>query len=188
MKSVWNLTRRRCEMKSVVVYESMFGNTERIAQAIAAGLREAGEVKLGTVDALSPDEVRDATLLVAGGPTHAHGMARRNAHEAIAGERSYRRYGPVQPGHESLRGWIERLTVAPARAAVFDTRFNKPMLITGSAAKKIAARLERKGYSVIEARSFFVETTGGPLAESESDRALEWGRELGADARSAVAA
>jgi Flavodoxin len=175
-------------MKFVVVYESMFGNTETTAQAIAAGLSEAGEVKLGTVDALSPKEVQDATLLVAGGPTHAHGMARRNAHEAIAGERSYRRYGPVQPGQESLRGWIERLTVAPARAAAFDTRFDKPMWITGSAAKKIAARLERKGYSVIEARSFFVEATGGPLAEGERDRAVEWGRELGVHAGSAVAA
>jgi hypothetical protein len=175
-------------MKFVVVYESMFGNTETIAQAIAAGLREAGEVKLGTVDDLSPEEVRDATLLVAGGPTHAHGMARRNAHEAIGAERSYRRYGPVQPGHESLRGWIERLTVARARAVAFDTRFDKPMWITGSAAKKIATRLERKGYSVIEARSFFVETTGGPLAEGERDRAVEWGRQLGTHTRSAVAA
>ena len=173
-------------MKFVVVYESMFGNTETIARAIADGLSEAGGVKLGTVDALSPGEVQDAVLFVAGGPTHAHGMARRNAHEAIAGERSYRRYGPVQPGRESLRGWIERLTVGPARAAAFDTRFDKPMWITGSAAKKIAARLERKGYSVVEARSFFVEATGGPLAEGERDRAFEWGRELGAKATSAA--
>jgi hypothetical protein len=175
-------------MKFVVVYESMFGNTETIAQAIAAGLGEAGEVTLGTVDVLSPEEVRDATLLVAGGPTHAHGMARPHAHETIAGERSYRRYGPVLPGRESLRGWIERLTVAPARAAAFDTRFDKPMWITGSAAKKIAARLTRKGYSVLEARSSFVTATGGPLAEGERERALEWGRELGTKATSAAAA
>jgi len=188
VKSVWYLTRRRREMKFVVVYESMFGNTETIAQAIAAGLREAGEVTLGTVDALSPEEVRDATLLVAGGPTHAHGMARPNAHETIARERSYRRYGPVLPGRESLRGWIERLTVAPARAVAFDTRFDKPMWITGSAAKKIAARLTRKGYSVLEARSFFVTATGGPLVEGERDRALEWSRELGTKATSAAAA
>jgi hypothetical protein len=179
---------KEAEMKFVVVYESMYGNTETIAKAIAAGLRESGEVKLGTVDNLSPEEVQDATLFIAGGPTHAHSMARRNAHEAIAGQRSYRRYGPVQPGQESLRGWIERLTVGPARAAAFDTRFDKPLWITGSAAKKIAARLERKGYPVVEARSFFVEATGGPLAEGERHRAVEWGRELGIHARSAVAA
>jgi hypothetical protein len=175
-------------MKFVVVYESMFGNTETIAKAIAAGLSEVGEVKIGTVDTLSPEEVRDATLLVAGGPTHAHRMARRNAHETIARERSYRKYGPVLPGRESLRGWIERLTVAPARAVAFDTRFDKPMLITGSAARKIASRLTRKGYSVLEARSFFVEATGGPLAGGERDRAFRWGRELGAKAISVAAA
>jgi hypothetical protein len=175
-------------MKFVVVYESMFGNTETVAKAIAAGLSEAGEVKIGTVDTLSPEEVRDAKLLVAGGPTHAHGMARPNAHATIARERSYRKYGPVLPGRESLRGWIERLTVAPARAVAFDTRFDKPMLITGSAAKKIASRLTRKGYSVLEARSFFVEATGGPLAEGERDRAFGWGRELGAKAISVAAA
>jgi hypothetical protein len=62
------------------------------------------------------------------------------------------------------------------------------MWITGSAAKKIAARLTRKGYSVLAARSFFVTATGGPLAEGERDRALEWGRELGTKATSAAAA
>ena len=62
------------------------------------------------------------------------------------------------------------------------------MLITGSAAKKIAARLTRKGYSVLEARSFFVTATGGPLAEGERDWALEWGRELGTKATSVAAA
>ncbi len=175
-------------MRSVVVYESMFGNTETIALAIAAGLSEAGVVKIGTVDTLSPEEVRDATLLVAGGPTHAHGMARPNAHETIARERAHRRYRRVLPGRESLGGWIERLTVGPARAATFDTRFDEPMLITGSAAKKVAARLTRKGYSVLEARSFFVSTTEGPLVEGECNRALDWGRELGATASSAAAA
>ena len=79
------------------------------------------------------------------------------------------------------------MTVGPARAAAFDTRFDKPTWITGSAATKIAARLERKGYSVVEARSFFVEATGGPLAGGERDRAFEWGRELGTKATSAAA-
>ena len=35
-------------MKTVVVYESMFGNTKAIAEAIAQGLGEAGEVTLGS--------------------------------------------------------------------------------------------------------------------------------------------
>jgi flavorubredoxin len=77
------------QMKTVVVYESMFGNTKTIAEAIAEGLGGAGQVVLGSVDDLSPDQVGDARLLVAGGPTHGHGMASPNAHQAMARDGSY---------------------------------------------------------------------------------------------------
>ena len=166
-------------MKTVVVYESMFGNTKTIAEAIAEGLHEAGEVTLGSVDDLSPEAVGDAGLLVAGGPTHGHGMARPNAHQTLAKDRSYAKYGPVLAGEESLRGWLERLPAGRA-AAAFDTRFAKPRWLTGSAATKIAQRLGGKGYSIVGTESFFVQTTGGPLADGERQRAAAWGRQLAA--------
>jgi Uncharacterized flavoproteins len=90
-------------MKIVVAYESMFGNTKTIGEAVAEGLREAGEVKAGTVDELSPEEVRDAELIVAGGPTHAHGMASRDAHQTLAKDEFFRKYGPVLAGRRSMR-------------------------------------------------------------------------------------
>ena len=151
-------------MKIVVVYESMFGNTKAIAEAIAEGLGEAGEVTLGSVDELSPEAMGDAGLLVAGGPTHGHGMARANAHQALVKDASSAKYGPVLEGQESLRGWLERLPAGQAAAAAFDTRFDKPRWLTGSAATKIAQRLGRKDYSVLGTESFFVQTAGGPLA------------------------
>jgi hypothetical protein len=169
------------QMKTVVVYESMFGNTKTIAEAIAEGLRRAGEVTLGTVDDLSPDEVGKADLIIAGGPTHGHGMARPNAHQAMANDGSYAKYGPVLAGEESLRGWLERLPAGRAAAAAFDTRFAKPRWLTGSAATKIAQRLGRKGYSVVGTESFFVQGGGGPVADSERERAVAWGRALAAN-------
>jgi hypothetical protein len=171
------------QMRTVVVYESMFGNTKTIAEAIAEGLRRAGEVTLGTVDDLSPDEVGKADLIVAGGPTHGHGMARPNAHQAMANDGSYAKYGPVLAGEESLRGWLERLPAdrAVAAAAAFDTRFAKPRWLTGSAATKIARRLRHKGYSIIGTENFFVQTSGGPLADGERERAAAWGRALAAN-------
>jgi hypothetical protein len=175
-------------MKIAVVYESMFGNTRTIAEGIAEGLHEAGDVKVGTVDDLSPDEVGDATLLVAGGPTHAHGMARPNAHQSLTNDNSYRKYGTVLPGQESLRGWLERLPPGRTMAAAFDTRFAKPQWLTGSAAKKIARRLQGKGYSVVGTQSFFVVTAGGPLADGERDRAVAWGRELAAKVKLTIVA
>jgi hypothetical protein len=174
-------------MRIVIVYESMFGNTKTIAEAIAEGLSDAGEVALGTVDELSTDEVDDAGLLVAGGPTHAHGMAGANAHQTIARDRSDARYGPVLAGEESLRGWLERLPAGRGMAAAFDTRFDKPRWLTGSAGTKIAQRLRHKGYSVIGTESFFVQGGGGPLADGERDRAAAWSRALAAKLKPTVA-
>ena len=175
-------------MKIVVVYESMFGNTKTVAEAIAEGLADAGEVKVGTVDELSPDVARDAGLIVVGGPTHAHGMAKPNAHESLASDESYQQYGQVLPGEESLRGWLERLPEGHATAAAFDTRYQKPMFLTGSAAKQIGIILKGKGHSLVEARSFFVAGVGGPLADGERERALAWGRQLAAQGSATVAA
>jgi Flavodoxin len=173
-------------VKIVIVYESMFGNTKAIGEGIAEGLREAGEVQFGSVDELSPDETQDASLIVAGGPTHAHGMARPNAHQSVAQMDPHNKYGPVMPGRESLRR-LERLPASRAAAAAFDTRFDKPKWLTGSAAKKIARRMHGKGYSIIGAQSFFVETTGGPLAQGERERAVAWGRGLAAHVKPTVA-
>jgi Flavodoxin len=170
-------------MKIVIVYESMFGNTKAIAEGIAEGLREAGEVRFGSVDELSTAETRDATLIVAGGPTHAHGMARPNAHQSVAKMDPQPKYGPVLPGRESLRGWLERLPEGRAVAAAFDTRFDKPKWLTGSAAKKIARRMRAKGYPIIGTQSFLVETRGGPLADGERQRAVAWGRGLAAQVK-----
>ncbi len=36
--------------------------------------------------------------------------------------------------------------------------------------------------------SFFVQTTGGPLADGERERAVAWGRALAVELRSTVAA
>ena len=174
-------------MKTVVVYESMFGNTKTIAEAIAEGLRRAGEVTLGTVDDLSPDEVGKDDLIVAGGPTHGHGMARPNAHQAMANDGSYAKYGPVLAGEESLRGWLERLPPGRTAAAAFDTRFDKPRWLTGSAATKIAQRLGRKDYSVLGTESFFIRGGGGPLADGERERAAAWGRALAANLQATTA-
>jgi hypothetical protein len=175
-------------MKIVVVYESMFGNTKTIGEGIAEGLREAGEVRVGAVDELSMEDVRDAALLVAGGPTHAHGMARPDAHQSVAKMDPHHKYGPVLPGHDSLRGWLDRLPAGGAMAAAFDTRFDKPMWLTGSAAKKIASRLRGKGYLILGAESFFVRTTGGPLADGERERAVAWGSELASSVKPTLAA
>jgi hypothetical protein len=162
-------------VKIVVVYESMFGNTELIAEAIADGLSGAGDVSLGSVDELAPDVACDADLIVAGGPTHAHGMARKSTRYP---EVNNPKYLPPLPGTQILRNWIDRVPNGSAECAAFDTRFDKPAWLTGSAAKKIARKLSAKGYAVVGVESFFVDGTDGPLAAGERERAAGWAREL----------
>ena len=157
-------------MRSLVVYESSFGNTQRIAEQIAAAL-DAGLV---SVDEPVPD-LDEVDLLVVGGPTHIHGLSSRRS-----------RQGALEQGAEGevgigVRGWIDALPngARGPRVAAFDTRAHKPALLVGSAARGISRRLRQHGYALAaEPESFFVEGTSGPLEEGEIERAREWGREL----------
>jgi hypothetical protein len=163
-------------MRAVVVYESMFGNTELVARAVAEGLAPAhGEVEVVNVDdAGQPGEV---DLLIVGGPTHAYGMSRPGTREEAKRQ--------AKDGVRSttgLREWLETLTTARsgAAAAVFDTRMGKPRWLTGSAAKGVAKRLRQHGYELVAPpESFIVDgTTPGKLREGELARAREWARGL----------
>jgi flavodoxin len=66
-------------MKIVVVYESVYGNTAAVAQAVAEGLRALGEVDVRAVG----DESVEADLIVVGAPTHAHGLPSSMTRKAI---------------------------------------------------------------------------------------------------------
>ncbi len=56
-------------MKILVIYDSVFGNTEKIAQSVAGGLAERGEVKLMSIKDATPQKLADAGLVVVGSPT-----------------------------------------------------------------------------------------------------------------------
>jgi flavodoxin len=162
-------------MKSLVVYESSFGNTRRIAEEIADALAETGEVY---VDVFSVDDevpvLAHVDLLVVGAPTHVHGLSSTRSRENAI-EQGAR--GEVGIG---VRGWIDKLPLCGGpRVAVFDTRAHKPELLVGSAAHGIAKRLRKHGYRlVVEPESFFIDGTPGPLEDGELEHAAEWGRAL----------
>jgi hypothetical protein len=170
-------------MRSLVVYESWFGNTRRIAEEIAAALAHEGEVELVTVDEPLPS-LEDVDLLVVGAPTHVHGLSSKRSREGALTQGAH-----GEPGI-GVRGWIDALPdgAGGPRAAAFDTRANKPTWLVGSAARGIARRLRDQGYRLaIEPQSFFVQGTPGPLEEGELERASEWGRTLGNEVMSPTA-
>jgi hypothetical protein len=172
---------RRPTMNAVVVYESMYGNTRAVAEAIAEGLGGAAVVPVHE----APERAGQPDLLVVGGPTHIHGLATKRSRRAAV-EAAHEDGAEVEPGattEPGLRSWLSDLpNVAGARAATFDTRLDKSAWITGLASRGIARRLRRHDYDVIATDSFLVAETEGPLEEGELDRARDWGARLAAQA------
>jgi hypothetical protein len=172
--------------QALVVYESFFGNTRRIAHAVAEGLRLEGcSPTVEEVSSAVPTEVATYDLLVVGGPTHAFGLSREST-RADAGRRGASVHLPG-PG---LREWIGCLPASDSMlAAVFDTRIEKVKRIPLTAAHSAARMLKHLRYHlVVKPAGFLVADTEGPLAHGESERAIAWGRTLGREAQLHLAA
>ncbi len=162
---------------ALVVYESMYGNTRDVAEAIAAGLG-AEAVPVHRAEAAA---VAAASLLVVGGPTHMHGMASAMSRKGAiqAAEEDDHGLDESARSEPTLRTWLAGADGGGRSAAAFDTRIDRSPTLTGSAARGIAKRLRRRGYKIVaDSNSFFVEDSEGPLAPGEVDRARKWGEGL----------
>jgi len=174
---------------ALVVYESMFGNTEAVATAVAEGLRLEG-VEPTVVEArLAPHAVpRDLGLLVVGAPTHAFSLSRPATRQDAVSQ------GAVPERADlGVREWLESCRHdrrTPVALAAFDTRVSRVRWLPQSAAVA-AVRIARRHAFHVVARpaGFVVEDIKGPLRDGELDRAVAWGRELatGVQDRAAVA-
>jgi flavorubredoxin len=172
-------------MHVLVVYESMFGNTQQIAGAVAEGLEPYARVELVEVsDAATGGLDRDVDLLVVGGPTHAMGLSRPGSRQSATQQAA----DGVVSGDTGLREWLAEIHLRRGLpVAAFDTRFDKPVLMVGSAARGAAKRLRRAGCALIGTpESFFVAASLGPLREGELERARRWGASIGAQVASTL--
>jgi hypothetical protein len=165
-------------MNALVVYESMYGNTAAIGEAIAASLGAHGlEVTAGPISKIEPTVAVGVDLLIVGGPTHAHGMSRSATRLTAANDTKNAFHEPtVSPG---LREWMEGLPAGTERlAAAFDTRLDKPVFFTGSAAKGIARRLGRHDFRPVVGPESFLVSSKNRLIEGEAEHATAWGAEI----------
>ena len=146
-------------MKSLVIYASRSGNTRRIAEAIADGLRPGGPVELQSVEEAPSAIPPDVDLVIIGGPTEAHGMT-PPVKEFLA------RLAP-----DALKG---------RRAAGFDTRLHLPVVFSGSAAAGITRRLRALRANVVAREESFFVAKGPELEPGEVERATAWAAGLAA--------
>ncbi|MBI1378080.1 MAG: flavodoxin [Frankiales bacterium] len=170
-------------MRALIVYESMYGNTRAIAEAIAEGLREHGDADVVDVGSVSAEQVAHTDLLVVGGPTHVHGMSsttsRRSAADRAHEEGSELVLEPGVPGLVGLRSWFDAMPQVRGHgtpAAAFDTRANAALLLTGRASRGIATRLTRHGYQLVTPPESFLVDKNSHLLPGELERATAWAR------------
>ena len=177
-------------MRALVVYESMYGNTHAVAVDIAAGLGATHEVALVPVTRATPELVAAADLIVAGSPTHLHGMptvaSRRTAAGTARKQGSELNLDPDADG-PGLRAWLERLDAVNGLAAAFDTRLSGVPVLTGRASRGIAGLLSSHGCRLLVPPESFLVSKHNTLLKGEAGRACSWGALIGETARAVYA-
>ncbi|MGE5593097.1 MAG: flavodoxin family protein [Betaproteobacteria bacterium] len=155
-------------MKVLIVYDSIFGNTEQIARAIGKALGATANVEALRVGDVKPEHLSGLGLLIVGSPT--------------------RGFRPTKP----IAGFLNSIPqdgLRGVRVSAFDTRIstadvrarflNVMVKLFGYAAKPIADGLEKRGGSLAAPpEGFFVKDTEGPLKDGEIERAAAWARSL----------
>lgn len=170
----------------VVLYESMFGATRRIAEAIAGPLRSFADVTVVTSSDLDQADLVRADLVVAGAPTHVFGLSSETTREEA------RRIADRSGGDlvfecaDLAHGLRELLQTMPQAtkltyAAAFATRSAKaPRLFTGSAARRIDRDIRAAGYLPLLPPQDFLTDSTHHLVDGQLAEAAEWGTRLAA--------
>lgn len=167
-------------MHALVIFESMFGNTRTVAEAVGEVIAERMEVDVVEVGFAPRTIAPEIDLLVIGGPTHAHGMTKPESRKQAAGTAKR----PLVSAQIGIREWLERAALPSGiAAAAFDTRIRGPRLLWGSAARGIEPELQRLGARMlVPPEDFLVSGPTGPvhdiLLPGELDRARRWAERL----------
>lgn len=168
-------------MEVLVVYESSYGNTHLIAEAIGEGVGSAHTVHVVPVAKATRDLVDSADLVVVGGPTHIHGMSRAATRDKAV-EAAHRPGSTLVLDADAegpgLQEWFSELGQFNKNAAAFDTRFDGSPLLTGRASKGISKQLRHHDFHEIASPTSFLVTKETHLAEGQQAAAREWGESL----------
>ncbi len=145
--------------KALVVYDSVYGNTEKIAQALAKGLGDSGvDANTVRVDVVKLDELSTYDLLIVGGPVHAWNVTK------------------------SIKTFLERLKTVKGlsgkKAFAYDTKLSKSSL-AGNVGGKIEDNLKGLGLTIVKTHATaVVKGSEGPLEEGAEEAFTQIGAEL----------
>ncbi len=155
-------------MRALIVVESVFGNTRKVAAAIAEGLASAGVGAVVEPADRSPS-VAGFDLVVVGAPTHLRGLPSARSREQTAAR------GLGTPPPSGVREWLDETDLTPVpHLAAFDTVVQSRW--AGSAAKVIRRKMRRRGR--VRTMSFVVQGKPVAIPDGELENARTWGASL----------
>ena len=161
-------------MRALVVFESMFGDTKAVADAVACGL--AGEMRVRILEVGEAPVMVDETVdvLVVGGPTHAFGLSRPATRDYVTRQAAA---AGVLSDQFGLREWLTALAIHPnlqvAASTPASTSRGCPARPPTPRNAGCAGRL-----TVFAGGKLLRRRHPGPLIDGELDRAMRWGRDL----------
>ena len=166
-------------MGALVVYESMFGSTRAVAQAVADGITSIMPVEVVEVASAPDPSTLAVDVLVVGAPTHAFGLSRPLTRRAAA----HRASKPLLSPARGVREWLGAAGSAHVPVATFDTPVTRPN--HGFASHAVERKLRRLGGAALTRPATFYVRGGyeGPLLPGELERAKVWGAEVAGKAR-----
>lgn len=155
-------------MKILVVYDSFFGNTEKVAQSITQTLKQGHTVEVKRVSQVEKSDLQNLDLIILGSPT--------------------RGFRPSEATQTFLKE-ISASELAGVKAAVFDTRIDVATIksgllrsivrMGGYAEKAMGSMLAKKGATLVgSTEGFIVLDREGPLKDGELERAAVWAKGL----------
>jgi flavodoxin len=146
-------------MNTLIIYDSLFGNTEQLAVAMARALGVFGPSRSAHVNETPFTQLRDVDLLILGCPTQHWNLT------------------------PDMKVWLERVPMEALRGpkvACFDTRLSIPLWIGRHAAPLMARSLRRRGIALAAApEGFFVSDRDRRLEAGEVTRGVAWAMRLG---------
>ena len=157
--------KEKTKLKTLVIYDSQYGNTKKVAEAIAKPLNNA---KLVNVNAATTSDLDGIELLIVGSPTQG---------------------GRATQAVQDFINAIPSKSLDCVKICAFDTRFKTEdqrffirflMKTIDFAAPKIDKSLKTKGgKGVVKPQGFYVSDKKGPLNQGELDRAFNWLKNVG---------
>lgn len=154
-------------MKALVIYDSVYGNTEKVGRAVASSLGSEKDVTVGRVKEIPAEKMKGIDLLIVGSPVQG---------------------GRPTPAIQEFLNNIPANALNNVGVTAFDTRFLAKergvglrilLGVIGYAAGRIADGLKGKGgYLVAPPEGFIVQGKEGPLKDGELERAANWAKQI----------